>query len=161
MLSADGCLETRAGVRVPAAQRHPHAALAIYLGGRGPVDFIGADHAAAAAGEFVADATFLIGIVAYRQDHARLEDEYRNSRCRPAGRWGLGDVAGIGNLRHFIGGRPFTGRDANSAYGQLRNTVVTLPCAGALIGALVKGVVLDLRPPEEVPIRSVGGVDLR
>src|SRR6202453_719940 len=139
MLSAGGCLETGAGVRVSAAQRHPHAALAIYLGGRGPVDFIRADHAAAAAGELVADATFLIGVVAHLQDHARLEDEYRNSRCRPARPCALGDVAGIGNLRHVIGGRLLTGRDTYSAYGELRATFVTPTGKRPLIRTPAKG----------------------
>src|SRR5271157_6093016 len=66
--------------RVAGAQRHSHAALLIDLRGRGPVDFIGGDHAIASAGQFVADASVLVGVIAYRQNCSGFQHEHRNSR---------------------------------------------------------------------------------
>src|SRR5580658_5086092 len=63
-LHADGSLKLLAGCLMTWTQHDAHAALAIHLSRRGPVDFVGADHAAAAAGEFVADAAVLIGVIA-------------------------------------------------------------------------------------------------
>src|SRR5580658_9460740 len=67
---AEGGLESGRRAGVTTAQRHAHAALRVYLRGCVPVDFVGADHAAAATGQFVADAIVLIGVIAYLEHHA-------------------------------------------------------------------------------------------
>ena len=60
---------------MPAAQRNAHSALIVELRGGAPVDFIGADYAVAAASQFVANASVLIGVVADRQYHASLQQK--------------------------------------------------------------------------------------
>src|ERR1700723_1350130 len=116
------------------SQGDSYSALAIYLGRGGPVDFVGADHAAAAAGQFIADATVLIGVVAHLQNHAGLQYKHwnpRRGRSSSAHRI-LGNVAGVGDLRNLLGRRLLAGGNADAAHGQLRIPVISLAGARAL-----------------------------
>src|ERR1700722_16817563 len=168
---ADGSLEPRRTGGMPAAQSHSYSALAVHFCGCAPVDFVGADDAVSAAGQFVADSAVLIGVIADRQNHARLQNEYRNSRsgCAASADCIFGDIAGVGDLRsvdHRLFARLFARRNAHSSDRQLRNRVVSNSSAGALIGTLfvrplIIGVILHLWTSEEMPIGAIGGRDLR
>src|SRR5208337_3141123 len=150
------------GAWVSSAQRYSHAALAIDASGRGPVHFIGADHAVSATGEFIADAAILIGVVADLQYHTRLQDKDRDAWPRAAAaRCTLGDVAGVGELRNLLSHWLFAGCDAYVAHCQLRNRGVPLSGAGALVRVLVIGVIFHPRAAEEMPVGAVGRLNLR
>src|ERR1035441_4959828 len=114
---ADSFLESRHScARMSTTQHHPHAALAIHAGGRGPIYFIGADDAAAATGEFVADTAVLIGVIAHLQKHTRLQHKHWHSRRSPVEACILDNVAGVDDLRNLLSRRRFAGYRSDLAH---------------------------------------------
>src|ERR1700691_299078 len=152
---AASCLMSR-------TQHDSHTALAVQLGGCVPVDFVGADYAGAAAGQFIADAAILIGVVADRQNHASFQHKDGHAwggGCGSAADRIFRDIAGVGDLRNLFQPR-FARGDSYGAHRQLRIRIIRLPGAGALVGALIEGVILDARAPEEMPVGAVALRDL-
>src|ERR1700719_2085244 len=64
-----------------AAQGDAHATLSIEASRRAPVNLVGADYASPAAGQSVANATVLIGVVTHRQHGPGFQDKYGHARC--------------------------------------------------------------------------------
>src|ERR1035438_6651527 len=156
-------LEPRRCTRVSAAQHHPHAALLVHLSGRCPVDFIGADHTAASAGQFVADAALLVGVIAHRQNRSRFQHKDGHSRrcagearvgCRHVGR----SVAGVRDQWHFLH-HWLTGCRSNVAHRQPRRGAVGRTVIRVVPVRLIP-VRLIVRMPEEMPIGAEGRRDL-
>ncbi len=151
---------------MPAGQRHTHAMLQIHLTCCSPVDFIGADHTAAAAGQFITDSPVLIRVITDGQNHAGLEDEYRASAYRLSGRRAATSkaysrcacgVSGITDSRNFLSHR-LTRSRRNVPRRQPRTGIVIL-IERALIQRAIVGIVFILRflrrtVAEEMPIRA-------